>query len=606
MCDGQPSSITANLADAIRSLRLPDRPRTLWIDQICINQNDIAERSKQVLLMRDIYRNADRVISWLGPDPEANAPAALRFLREIADGHFKDVGDRFAPALQGFLSKHGLPDIGAAEWMSIDALLGLPYFTRVWILQEVILARRLTFLWGHIEISQELLAGFLNWAIRNPSLYNYRGVLLDQSRVFKLLAYDDMMNKRPRTLEACLLNVTSRSCTVEIDRIYSVLGLVDDGPDIVPNYALPAAKVFCDVTLALCVLRKSLDVLGDVHHWEEDAMRPAEWPTWVPRWNRSNPTGVAFNGPFSASATMNFVTPKLVDANFALRLHGIILDVKTVVRYDSVIASQSKDEGVSVADGIQHIWGAWTALKGDTAAMQRNTQLIRDFTWTLLCGAPDITRHEKWSESQIYQDFAAYWADRLLCHVMGEVIPDAVGFVSSRIELAGIASLRYRKGRESSLGDWDNNETWESRIYRTHKDLAELEQDLSEIKPIISGKIPSSYGKPTAEAVTNAIACFYPDSNHANFRRCWIGTGICRSFFILHDGYVGMGPHIMRDTDAVAIIAGSSIPYILRPTAGAYMLVGHCYIHRIMQGELVRELESSGILEAAMRTIVLC
>lgn len=162
LCDGQPLSITANLADAIRSLRLPDRPRPLWIDQIGINQNDMAERSKQVLLMRDIYRNADRVISWLGPDPEANAPAALRFLREIADGHFKDVGDRFAPALQGFLSKHGLPDIGAAEWMSIDALLGLPYFTRVWILQEVILARRLTFLWGHIEISQELLAEFLN------------------------------------------------------------------------------------------------------------------------------------------------------------------------------------------------------------------------------------------------------------------------------------------------------------------------------------------------------------------------------------------------------------------------------------------------------------
>ncbi|KAK4216295.1 heterokaryon incompatibility protein-domain-containing protein [Rhypophila decipiens] len=44
-CDGQPLKITANLADAIRHLRLPDQPRTLWIDQICINQQDMAERS---------------------------------------------------------------------------------------------------------------------------------------------------------------------------------------------------------------------------------------------------------------------------------------------------------------------------------------------------------------------------------------------------------------------------------------------------------------------------------------------------------------------------------------------------------------------------------
>jgi len=75
-----------------------------------------------------------------------------------------------------------------------------------------------------------------------------------------------MMNKRPRTLEAYLLKVTSRSYTVEIDRIYSVLSLVNDGLDIIPNYALPAAKVLCNVTLALYMLRKSLDVLGDIYY----------------------------------------------------------------------------------------------------------------------------------------------------------------------------------------------------------------------------------------------------------------------------------------------------------------------------------------------------
>jgi len=46
------------------------KPRlVLWVDAICINQDDIPERNDQVLLMGDIYRNATSVISWLGSDP---------------------------------------------------------------------------------------------------------------------------------------------------------------------------------------------------------------------------------------------------------------------------------------------------------------------------------------------------------------------------------------------------------------------------------------------------------------------------------------------------------------------------------------------------------
>ncbi|KAF2489606.1 hypothetical protein BU16DRAFT_424386, partial [Lophium mytilinum] len=57
--------ITKNLHDVLHRLRSAD-PRVLWIDQLCINQTDISERSSQVQLMGTIYTHASRVIMWLG------------------------------------------------------------------------------------------------------------------------------------------------------------------------------------------------------------------------------------------------------------------------------------------------------------------------------------------------------------------------------------------------------------------------------------------------------------------------------------------------------------------------------------------------------------
>jgi hypothetical protein len=58
--------VTPNLFDALYRLRLPNRRRTLWIDAICINQEDNVEKSTQLPLMRGIYPNASSVVVWIG------------------------------------------------------------------------------------------------------------------------------------------------------------------------------------------------------------------------------------------------------------------------------------------------------------------------------------------------------------------------------------------------------------------------------------------------------------------------------------------------------------------------------------------------------------
>ncbi|PVH78533.1 hypothetical protein DL98DRAFT_357436, partial [Cadophora sp. DSE1049] len=58
--------ITQHLYSALQKLRPQHQSRRLWVDAICINQNDKTEKGHQVALMADIYRGASGVVAWLG------------------------------------------------------------------------------------------------------------------------------------------------------------------------------------------------------------------------------------------------------------------------------------------------------------------------------------------------------------------------------------------------------------------------------------------------------------------------------------------------------------------------------------------------------------
>jgi hypothetical protein len=64
--NGERFMVTENLHSALHYLRFKNEDRILWIDAICIDQSHIAERNHQVGHMASIYRDADRVLFWLG------------------------------------------------------------------------------------------------------------------------------------------------------------------------------------------------------------------------------------------------------------------------------------------------------------------------------------------------------------------------------------------------------------------------------------------------------------------------------------------------------------------------------------------------------------
>jgi hypothetical protein len=66
--NGSPFKVIINLWRALYYLRLESKVRDFWIDTICINQEDLRERSSQVQLMRDIYKGSSRTVVWIGEE----------------------------------------------------------------------------------------------------------------------------------------------------------------------------------------------------------------------------------------------------------------------------------------------------------------------------------------------------------------------------------------------------------------------------------------------------------------------------------------------------------------------------------------------------------
>ena len=75
LCNGKVISVTKNLMDALRRLKLLDKTRLLWADAICINQSDEVEKGMQVRLMKAIYDKAMKVCVWLGGATAEMQPA---------------------------------------------------------------------------------------------------------------------------------------------------------------------------------------------------------------------------------------------------------------------------------------------------------------------------------------------------------------------------------------------------------------------------------------------------------------------------------------------------------------------------------------------------
>lgn len=163
-CNGKSLYITRNLSKALRIFRLPDAMTTLWADSICINQNDVEEKGRQVAIMSQIYRQAAYVLIYMGEDPETHGmhvKSLLEDVVEMIDGVIASL-----PSLSwGTFPRYSgaTPFVDDERWKSLSALLNQIWFTRGWVVREAALARCGCVVWGQSTFNWASLMRVLQW-----------------------------------------------------------------------------------------------------------------------------------------------------------------------------------------------------------------------------------------------------------------------------------------------------------------------------------------------------------------------------------------------------------------------------------------------------------
>ncbi|KAK4443402.1 heterokaryon incompatibility protein-domain-containing protein [Podospora aff. communis PSN243] len=280
---------------ALRRLRRPDEARKLWIDAICINQEDSSEKSIQVPLMRQIYQQARQVCVYLG---EAKDVEVLRMALES----FAAKGSSLANATWGgakfwgkaivknfkqknpLVHRYNIFDLHDSYVLyelrqgEVRELLCRPWWTRTWILQEAIVAKDIEFIYGPEAFGWDLVGGMVSASRYDMGLGDtyHTGHAPEESELLsRFEALDELRHawrgtgeKRIRLLEI-LYNFRRQGCADARDRIYSFLGLahMTGVYGIEADYSLPTAEVYLRVARAVIQQLGSLDILNCKREW---------------------------------------------------------------------------------------------------------------------------------------------------------------------------------------------------------------------------------------------------------------------------------------------------------------------------------------------------
>jgi Heterokaryon incompatibility protein (HET) len=157
-------TVRANLARALRRVREPSNSGTLWVDALCINQTDVDERNVQVRMMNDIYRQAGLVVAYIGEDTEGT-PIAFELLGLFIGASLyrrrsrADVVEVLHLLYWRGNAEWGIPLCYSPKWDALQNFFRREYFSRIWVLQEVALAKAdPVVLWGERRLCWQAIA----------------------------------------------------------------------------------------------------------------------------------------------------------------------------------------------------------------------------------------------------------------------------------------------------------------------------------------------------------------------------------------------------------------------------------------------------------------
>jgi len=502
--------VPQNLYTALhRILSLTDAGeyRTLWIDQICINQEDPIEKDKQVKFMGEVYGRAHDVLVWLGDPPPGvlNVAAYLEQIPSIVkkiERNVVRIGPSFLPSVSA-----GLPTNDDQVWAIMVDILHKDWYGRVWTLQEAVLAKRLVVYYGNNILDWDLI--FRLYTVYGAApLMPLRGLHDEKEISYKSIhwiqTYRRAREKSKKIDFTHLLwSCGFKGCRDDVDKIYGMLGMVDESirKKIDPKYREDKRRVFLDAFKAAIQSDLQLHLLS--LPFERDI--ELGLPTWCPDLMKVNEC-VQFNSYFVGirSSTEESSIVAVTDSDF-LSIQGVEVD-----KIDKIVSAQYPHLRERDRDKRKKLLSQFHDETLRMAQAVYGTPIPEEYCRTLIADVARAHGGHKWSTEEMLAGYQALFAEGPL-----------------------------------------------------HAHLNATEKSLSGI-----------------------------------YASCAVQACSGRRFITTTKGRVGLAPANCEVDDVICVFLGAGVPHVLRPNvahaegeATTFSFVGDCYLHGIMNSEVLDMLE---------------
>ncbi|KAK3897785.1 heterokaryon incompatibility protein-domain-containing protein [Staphylotrichum tortipilum] len=233
--NGFPFEVRKNVLDGLRFLRernVPGAaPRAYWIDALCINQDDLAEKTQQIRMMDQIYFRASAVLVWLGA------------------GRYTELQQEIAQLQMESLQGNASSPITSREIEMASLLRTDPYWGRLWILQEMSVAGQLTVCFGDQSLSWASFMALIS-----------QSSMITRSAPQKL---DKLLRKKKyhgtHTLRCLLTDHQHAECSNPRDRVYALAGIARNGAGFPIDYRRSLYELWKDTMEFLARTEQATD-----------------------------------------------------------------------------------------------------------------------------------------------------------------------------------------------------------------------------------------------------------------------------------------------------------------------------------------------------------
>lgn len=281
--------IGENLRAALLVLRDAGSTRAIWVDAICINQDDVKERNHQVHIMKRIYSEAASVVVWLGPENKSSRAAMdLIIKRNWPDRH------------DDSLKRKGLLENKDDSLRGLSEIFQRAWWKRIWIVQEVVAARELVVVCGTDKIPWSFVRKACKEIRQKEFSSEERARFLRISGYRNFTALDNFRARRGTMSLTRYLQCTKDYEASDMrDKLYALIGLASDisPEDMVPDYTKATREVFLDLVRFLVTRRRNLDIISSGRLLRPSLALPqkhkqefesaASTPSWTPDWRES-------------------------------------------------------------------------------------------------------------------------------------------------------------------------------------------------------------------------------------------------------------------------------------------------------------------------------